>query len=331
MRHHGSLLLGILGALSSAIAAWADDAAVSLPPGVQAAWDLEKADRDATPTRERICINGLWRWQPAEKNSEQPPQKNWGYFKVPGCWPGITDYMQKDSQTVFSHAAWKDERLAGTTAAWYQREILIPAEWSGRRIALSAEYLNSLATVYVDGQKVGELRFPGDELDLAAHVRPGGKQVLSLHVAALPLKEVLLSFSDTNTARQQQGSVARRGLCGDVFLVSTPPAARIADVKIDTSVRRGEIALEVALEKLAGDATYSLQATIGGNNEKIAQFTSPPVRTADLRAGRITFVEKWKPDQLWDIHTPQNTYEITLSLRDAAGKVLDICYPKRFG
>jgi hypothetical protein len=30
------------------------------------------------------------------------PGGDWGYFKVPGCWPGVTDYMQKDSQAVYA-------------------------------------------------------------------------------------------------------------------------------------------------------------------------------------------------------------------------------------
>ena len=59
-----------------------------------------------------ICINGLWRWQPAGADAGDPPAKDWGYFKVPGCWPGITDYMQKDCQTVFAHPSWKNENLA---------------------------------------------------------------------------------------------------------------------------------------------------------------------------------------------------------------------------
>jgi hypothetical protein len=61
----------------------ADELAVSLPAGVKAAWDLGGASRDATDTSERVCINGLWRWQPAEPGSEAPPTKDWGYFKVP--------------------------------------------------------------------------------------------------------------------------------------------------------------------------------------------------------------------------------------------------------
>ena len=44
----------------------AEEDSVPLPRNVRAVWDLSKAERETTPTRERVCINGLWRWQPAE-------------------------------------------------------------------------------------------------------------------------------------------------------------------------------------------------------------------------------------------------------------------------
>ncbi|MCS6860421.1 MAG: hypothetical protein NZT92_08900, partial [Abditibacteriales bacterium] len=184
--------------------------AAPLPEGVRVVWDVNKAYRETTPTRERICINGLWRWQPAATDADQVPADNWGYFKVPGCWPGITDYMQKDFQTVHAHPRWKDVNLRSLTAAWYQREIAIPSDWSGRRITLSAEYVNSHATVYVDGKRVGDIRFPAGEVDLTAVCRPGGKYVLTALVVAMPLKGVMLSYTDTNAAREVKGTVARR-------------------------------------------------------------------------------------------------------------------------
>ena len=98
-----------------------DEVGALLPSGVKPVWDLAKSHRDTTPTRERICINGLWRWQPAAAKSEDVPAKNWGYFKVPGCWPGITDYLQKDCQTV--HAPSELERYQ---AGRHQRG-LVPA------------------------------------------------------------------------------------------------------------------------------------------------------------------------------------------------------------
>ena len=184
----------------------AQDEAI-LPQGVRAVWDLSKAYRETTPTRKRISINGLWKWQPADSNDVQVPGGNWGYFKVPGCWPGITDYMQKDCQTVYAHPSWRGRRMGSLSAAWYQREIAIPDSWTGRRIALRAECLNSLATVFIDGKAAGEIRFPGGELDLDRVCQPGGKHVLSMLVVAAPLKAVMMSYIDSASARQVKGSV----------------------------------------------------------------------------------------------------------------------------
>src|SRR5579872_670334 len=84
-------------------AACSGQSAAPLPQGVRAVWDLKSAYRERTPTRERVCLNGLWRWQPAGAATGATPGRGWGYFKVPGCWPGITDYMQKDCQTVYAN------------------------------------------------------------------------------------------------------------------------------------------------------------------------------------------------------------------------------------
>src|SRR6266404_5957187 len=250
-------IIGLLGAACRAIAD--DQFAVALPTGVKAVWDLGKAEREATATRERICLNGLWRWQPAEADVDQVPAGSWGYFKVPGCWPGITDYLQKDSQTIYAHPSWKSERLGDVAAAWYERTISVPENWSGRRIALSVEYLNSYAVVFVDGARRGEMRFPGGEFDLTEQVRPGGTHTLTLLVVALPLKGVLLSYADSNAAREVKGKVERRGLCGDVFLVSSPKAPRITDVKVETSVRKSEITFSAAVDGFTAGARYSLR------------------------------------------------------------------------
>ena len=290
-----------------------------LPDGVQAIWDMQKAYRQTTSTRQRVCINGLWRWQPAQQQAEQVPEANWGYFKVPGCWPGIGDYMQKDSQTLYAHPSWKGMNLGGIGDAWYQRQIAIPADWAGRRIELSLEYLNSYAVVFVEGKRAGEVRFPGGRLDLTAFCRPGGTHMLSIYVAALPLQAVLLSYTDSAAARQVKAAVARRGLCGDVYLESLPAGPRIADVRIETSVRNWQIAFDVLLENLDPQARYMLRAEILDGGKTVAQFRSPPFGANQLTNGRISFSNPWKPDRLWDIHTPQNVYHARLTLLAASG------------
>jgi len=324
------VLAASVGSVPQAIAARAD-AVTELPEGVEAVWGLEKAYRQSTKTRERICINGLWYWQPDRGGSDTPPLAGWGYFKVPGCWPGITDYMQKDCQRIYAHRSWEHERPGGVTAAWYQREITVPREWTGRCVVLSAECVSSFCAVYVDGSKVGEIRFPSGEVDLTTACRPGDRHVLSMHVVAMPLSGVMLSYSDTAATRQITGRVARRGLCGDVFLASGPPGPGISDVKVVTSVRKSCVGFDVALENLADDSKYVLRADVADAQGTVRQFTSDPFRKDELRHDRIAFTRSWKPEKLWDIHTPENVYHADLSLQEADGGLLDAALPVRFG
>lgn len=299
-----------------------------LPPGVRAVWDLGSAWRETTPTRERVCLNGLWRWQPSKPGSEAIPAEAWGWFKVPGCWPGLTDYMQKDSQTVFAHPSWKNERLGSLTSAWYQRDFTVPANWAGRRVTVSASYVNSLAILFIDGKPAGHISFPDGESDITSLVKPGKTYTLSIQLTALPLKGVMLSYTDTNAAKTIKGSVARRGLCGDVYLVGSPPKERVDGVAVATSVQDWTLTVRADLSNLDASRSYKLRANISDHGRPVKTLTS------DAFAGgqdQYSFTRPWKADKLWDIHTPQNQYDLELALVDAKGKVLDVQAPKRFG
>ncbi|HEV2211356.1 MAG TPA: hypothetical protein VG167_21535 [Verrucomicrobiae bacterium] len=312
-------------------AAAQDQPAVALPAGVRAVWDTAKGFHESTPTRERLCINGLWRWQPAADNAREVPTAAWGYYKVPAPWPGIEDYLQSDYQTLYPHPSWTNTNLGQVRSAWYQRTIVIPNDWAGRRIALQADYLNSYAAIYIDGRQVGELRFPAGSVDISAAVRPGATHVLSLLVVAMPLKAVLESYSDTNTARQRQGKVERRGLCGDLWLISEPAGARLADIRLDTSFRQSQITFKARLAELAADRPYQLRARISDHDRPVAQFNGPKFSTLEVTNGWATFTASWKPPKLWDTITPENQYVAELSLLDTKGRTIDTALPVRFG
>ena len=305
--------------------------AVALPPGVTAVWDSARAWRATTPTRERVCLNGLWQWQPAGTDTASLPLSQWGYFKVPGSWPGITDYLQKDCQTVFSHPAWAQRDLPSLTGAWYRREFQVPREWSNRRIALSIEYLNSFATVYVDGNRIGELHFPGGEVDLSAACRPGATHTLTMLVVAMPLKGVILSYTDSASARQVKGAVNRRGLCGDVFLTSTPRGPRVTDIRTAPSVRHQECTIDAAVTEIAPGKSYRLRASLAQAGSPGKVLTSPPFTARELTDGRFKFTAKWIPERLWDTHTPKNLCQLELSLLDEAAQIVDTAEPLEFG
>jgi hypothetical protein len=102
-------------------------------------------------------------------------------------------------------------------------------------------------------------------------------------------------------------------------------------VKVDTSVRKGEIRFEAGLEGVAPDAQYSLRAQVSDKGRSVGEFAGPPFRAADVSEGRTAFTASWKAEKLWDIHMPQNMYTVSLSLLGPGGQVLDVALPAQFG
>jgi beta-galactosidase len=302
-----------------------------LPAGVKAVWDLKTAYREATETRERLCINGLWQWQPADPLDNQVPTDGWGYFKVPGSWPGITDYMQKDCQTVYRHPRWEKVRLDRVAAAWYQRQITIPSEWQGRRILFQADYVNSYAAVYIDGRRVGEIVFPTGAIDLSQVCQPGRTYTLSALVVALPMKAVLLAATDSNSAREVRGSVPRRGFCGDLFLVALPKGPTIDSVRLESSFRNGNVKVLAQLRDVQPNQRYCLKLAVRDDDRIIQEALSPIVNGKDLKNGEFVFVHSWRPEKLWDIHTPANQFWVNISLCDETKWCLDEFWAQRWG
>ena len=105
----------------------------------------------------------------------------------------------------------------------------------------------------------------------------------------------MLSYTDSASAREVKGSVARRGLCGDVFLVSTPLGSRIRDVRVDTSVQRKEITFNAALDGLSANGRFSLRARVSKDGRTIKDFKSQEFSENDFKQGRFAFTARITP------------------------------------
>ncbi len=300
------------------------------PEDARVVWDFDRAHRDVTATRERICINGLWRWQPANLTPGQPSDQ-WGYFKVPGPWPGITDYMQKDSQRVLTHPAWESTKMDRVRAAWYQREIEIEERWVKKQIRLEVLQLHSLATVFLDDLQLGSVVFPGGELELPRTVATPGKHLLTIHVAALPLQSVLRSFSDSASEASVEGMVARRGLCGDIFLNVSSEGPKISDIRFASRLQEEQLDVYADLDGLSASESYRLKLEVVRDGVSIKSEESEAFDTGRVIEGRLQKSFPWKADRYWDIHTPQHVEWVTLSLLDHDGQIIDQFWPQRVG
>ena len=300
---------------------------VELPDGVKAVWDLGKARREATATRERFCINGLWRIKPARAYDEPvpPPDAGWGYFKVPGPWPG----GRGGDQAIYPHPDWQD-RLGSLDCVWFVREVAIPQGWEGRRIGLSVDWLNSYARVFVDGVQGGDIIWPGGEADITSACRPGRTQQIAVQVFARSLTDQYGAFTRAEAGPNRARSIGRRGMVGDVFLTSAPAGARIDDVKVDTSVRKWALTLTALLHGLDEGKSYRLRARVLDGEAEVLTAESRPFTSADLENDRFSFSAPWRPDKLWDTDAPENTYDVALDLLEG-GALADAYHPVRFG
>ncbi|MCK4283123.1 MAG: hypothetical protein KAX44_02310, partial [Candidatus Brocadiae bacterium] len=252
-----------------------------------------------------------------------------GYFKVPGTWPLRAGRRETGpSQRIFAPAGWS-ETLADVDVAWYAREIAVPQQWHGRRIAVQAAWVNSYARVFVDGVRAGDIVFPGGEADVTALCKPGQRHQLAIQLFGRPLTADKSDFVTPEPGARRRG-IGRRGLCGDVFLSSTPQGARITDARVDTSVRRWRLTITAAPKGLEKGKSYLLRARVTDRGEEVLRAESDPFTSDRLRNGRYAFSTEWRTPNLWDLDTPQNQYDAAVELVEG-GEVVDAYHPVRFG
>ncbi len=295
-----------------------------LPEGVVARWDLASAVREETPTRGRVCINGLWRFHPVALGEPALPAAGtgWGYLKVPGTWaPGVS------RQRPLGPDIWEENLdLNKIDAAWYQRAITIPPEWTGRRVFVNLDNPKQSAKVLIDGKPAGKIEWPGGRVDVTALVTPGKTHELSVCTLALPIAEEQILVMGPDKIEQARAEVRFKGLCGDGWLESEPAGARVTDVFVKPSVERWELGLRCELADLKPDQHYRLRARVLDGDQVAKEFASAEFAGSQA----LTFAGQWRNPKLWDLDQP-NLYTVSVTLEDISGKRLDETTPVRFG
>ena len=325
---------------------------------------LEDAFTLKTDKREKLCLNGLWRFRPVlegEKLEGVPAKGNsWGWFKVPGVWPeGKWEISGGVQNVLFDPWLEENHELKNFEQGWYKRNLSVPAEWKERRIVLEFTMLQTHAQAFVDGKPAGSLWFPGGELDLTGHLIPGKSQELSLKVTARPISKDKLVFMAPDRAFKDKAYVKFKGITGDLYLSSMPKEKRLVDLQVITSVEKETIAFAAETSGLKQGEEYVLKAVVSENltarqeprppllrsddtetdgranlpvsrkQSHVKTFNSSPVKIDS--AGKLTFESAWNDAKIWDTHTPQNLYSVVLQLCSKDGAVIDALTPVSFG
>lgn len=293
-----------------------------VPAGEKLAWGQEPLEV-LSAVRERVCLNGVWRFAPAGRQAPAANDEGWGYIRVPGDWrnvptaPGIT--------VAGKGPLWQGFDGNEVDRAWYERTIKVPAGWAGRAVIVELQRVSTDALVYANGTECGRVSWPAGEVDISRAVKPGEEATLRILVAAA--KEDADATAILEGKRGPvRANLASRGLIGDVMLSCRPAGPHVSDVFIQPSTRRKELALTVELAGIAEAGTVKLMAhLLDGEKEEKRFITEVKVDPALVQTVRVAW--PWPNPRLWDLGQP-NLYTLKL---DAEGAGMADEYAQRFG
>ncbi len=254
-----------------------------------------------------LCLNGEWQFEIDQGDS--------------GLERGL---LGRDLNSRITVPFCPESKLSGIeihdylNAAWYRRQVTIPAAWAGQDVLLHFQAVDNEATVWVNGVEVGRHRggFSPFTCSLRGVVAPGETATL------------VVRARDSHTQPQPRGKQAREyGPEGAIYVRTTGIWQTVWLEPVPTvALRRPRITPDVA------NHTIRLEQPITQNQPglllravlKDAQgVVVEAAVAADLDlAPRLDLVIPEDRLRLWSISDP-HLYDLEIALVDAAGAFVD--------
>ena len=276
-----------------------------------------------TPCEASVSLDGDWLFH-FDPSPEEAPQgfeapdyddSDWDQIPVPSNWQmegfGHPWYTNVQYPIPVNEPFVPSANPTGS----YRRAFLAPAAWKGRNIRLRFDGVDSWFEVFLNGESVGQgmgSRLP-HEFDITDKLDFDGENVLAVRVVQW----------SAGTYLEDQDMWWLSGLYRAVTLVSFPKAA-IEDVSFSTS-----------LNAEYRDATLAIRAAISGTSAALkgrkvwaeltdaagkAVWAKPVSVSIPAKGGAVKLSGKIPGAHLWNAEDPY-LYNLTVSLRDAAGRV----------
>jgi beta-galactosidase len=172
---------------------------------------------------------------------------------------------------------------------WYQREIMIPATWSGKRVGLYLERTRWQTTVYLDEKEIGECHslVAPHEFDLG--MLPPGKHRLSIRIDN---RMILPYRPDGHSVSDGEGGTWN-GIVGRIELSATTPVW-IEDAQVYPNVAEKSAQIRVKI----GNATGSVGAgtlAVGGVSVPVNWEADGGTATIDVSLPNATPWSEFTP------------------------------------
>jgi len=279
-------------------------------------------------------LNGTWRFRylinpsltPEDFPADSINESRWTNITVPGNWqlqgnfdPPVFTNIKHPFRADPPHVP-QDYNPTGL----YRKTFTVPGEWNGRQVFLHFEGVQSNATVYLNGKKVGynEDGMTPAEYNITKMLRPGDN-LLAVQV---------LNWSDGSWL-EDQDFWRLSGIYRDVYIYSTPSQHirdYFATTDLDAQYKDAEFSLKVTVKNYAAATAKNLSVKVTLVNASSLPVLEKVAKAGNVGAGKEAIVKINEPvrDPLkWTAETP-NLYTLTLELISASGEVLEVISSK---
>lgn len=238
--------------------------------------------------------------------------------------PGYETGKRIYTEITLPHT-WNQDALAGKADYYrglgnYERELMIPEPWKGKKLFLYFKGVNTVANVFINGRHAAEHRggYTAFAVDITSLVKYGEKNVIGVRVNNAPQLDVMPLLGDFN----MYGGIYR-----DVELILTESlhislsefgSKGVYVTPCKVSEKKADLLVKVLWEGLL-TVPAALRFSIKDANQKEVLKKELPLTAGQYSVEFPVTVEK---PHLWNGRKDPYLYNITVELL-AEGKVID--------
>lgn len=299
-----------------------------LEQGDQRSWswrDYPRPDQWFPERAEAVPILSGWEKQPGGSSAERGPLPGNGW-KTAGKFPLMLDPKQEKSHFL-----------------WLRTRVTVPKEWTGKELYLAFPMVHFKADLFLNGTERGSVFLwnTPSRIRISDWVRAGESFELALcitdYTAALlkgtKMPEAGIYGAPSRSLTAAVGHFPAGGIPG---LKSPPELLALSPVRTDHVAIRSTVTggprLDVDFElrnETPGGQDVRMEWEVLRQGRRIFQIPPEPLRLNAGETRRIRRSRTWTDPEFWTPETPV-LYELRTTLRDSAGKILDL-RRERFG
>ena len=247
---------------------------------------------------------------------------SWTSQIVDSSWYTAEEYAPYREAENIKIPFWLQAEKRYVGAAWFQKEITIPENWSNKNIVLHLERPHWETRLWIDGQEIGFQNSLGTAhtYPLHGHLDPG-KHLISIRVDN-QIREINPGINSHSIADHTQSNW--NGIVGDLSLQAAP-LVFIDKVTLFPNVEDATVKAVIEVRNFTGTSqpcTLKLQGRSVGSSKTLGKIA----HAFDIKNGadgetiELVYPMGASP-ALWDEFNP-NLYQMDVKLKSAEGKDL---------